>query len=134
MQNGSLYSLEHVLFIEENLMDLVVDEFHLVFVLYLEEVSRAIALWVEVPVVDAEIAEDFVLTRADAHFCVAEDEIVWVIDHSSHDSGVSGISVGVVVRVVEFVDLPAVQGNDKSLLVHHCCCLCLQLAGVIAGE
>lgn len=44
MQNGSLYSLEYVIFIEEDFMDLVVDEFHLVFVLYLEEVSRAVAL------------------------------------------------------------------------------------------
>lgn len=78
-------------------MDLVIDELHFIFVLYLEEVGCAIALGVEVPVVDAEIAEDFVLARTDADFCVAEDQVIRVIDHASHDSGVSGISVGVVV-------------------------------------
>lgn len=119
MQNRSLYSFEHVLFIEEDLMDLVIDELHFIFVLNLEEVSCAIALGIEVPVVDAEIAEDFVLARTDAHFCVAEDQVIRVINHASHDSGVFGISVGVVVGVVELVDLSAVQGNDEGLFVHH---------------
>ena len=115
-------------------MDLVVDELDLVLVLDLEEVLCAVALGVEVAVVDAEVAEHLLLARTDAHLRVAEDEVVGVVEHAADGARVPRVAVRVVERVVQLVGLPAVEGNDEGLLVHHRGCVGLQLAGVVAGD
>lgn len=107
--------------VKEQLVDLVIDEFHFVHLLPLaQEGTDFVSLTHEVRASKSEVAIDLALAMPNPDLRVAENQEVIVIDHSTHRLGLFLILLRVVLEIIEQVILKVGQRKEDSFLVHQC--------------